>query len=221
MTNYYPAFLTVKDRKCVIVGGGSVAQRKAKSLLDCGARVTVISPQVSPSLQRIIEAGKAVHLKREYQLGDSRGAFLLIAATDDRELNRQIGQEARKDGALVNVVDDPEYCDFIAPSIMRRGDITFAISTAGRSPALARRIREQLQRQFPKEYAQLATLLSEVREELKRNGEKVSPRRWQLAIDSALLQLLKEGRKKEAKIRLMSSLRNGKKFKRNGGSGGW
>lgn len=187
-----------------------MAERKVKGLLDCGAGVTVVSPDLTPRLRRRVEKGQIKHLSRMYRDGDYQGMYLLITATDDRELNRSIGIEARKAGLLVNVVDDPDYCDFIAPSLVRRGDITFAISTGGGSPALARWLRRQIQTEFPPEYGRLATVLSQVRKQLRKEGRRVGPLRWQRSIDQELLALLKSRKQKEARLRLLASLTNGR-----------
>ena len=194
----------------MVVGGGTIAERKVKTLLECGAEVTVVSPDLTPRLQSRAKKGQIKHLSREYQDGDYQGMYILIAATDYMELNRSIGVEARKNGVVVNVVDDPEYCDFIAPSIFRRGEITLAISTGGASPALARWLRREMQSNFPPEYVRLSTLLSQVRRQLRREGLRVSPGRWQKSIDQELLSLLKEHKRKEAKLRLLHFLTNGR-----------
>lgn len=208
MPRYYPAFLNLNGQPCLVVGGGAVAERKVKTLLDSGAHVTVISPQITPRLKRRVEKGQIKHLNRPYQQGDHQGMYLLIAATDDTKLNRTVGIEARKDGVLVNVVDDPTYCDFIAPSIVQQGNITFAISTGGGSPALSRWLRTRLQAQYTSEYGKLAALLAQVRLQLRKEGRRISATRWQKSIDQELISLLKMGRKKEARERLMASLTN-------------
>ncbi len=210
MSKYYPVFLDLKGRPCMVVGGGTIAERKVKTLLDSGAEVAVVSPEITPRLKGRVEKGQIKYISREYQDGDYQGMHILIAATDDMKLNRAIGIEASTNGALVNVVDDPEYCDFIAPSIFRRGEITLAISTGGASPALARWLRRDLQSNFPPEYVRLSTLLSQARRQLKREGLRVSPGRWQRSIDQELLSLLKEEKRKEAKRRLLHSLTNGR-----------
>lgn len=194
----------------MVVGGGVVAERKVKTLVECGAEVTVVSPEITPRLRRRLDKGQIEHLSREYREGDYQGMYLLIAATDDMKLNRSIGIEASKSGVLINAVDDPAYCDFIAPSVVQRGDITFAISTTGASPALARWLRSKIQTEYPSEYGRLATLLRQARLQLKREGRRVSPGRWQRSIDKELLALLKNRKSKEARRRLMASLTDGR-----------
>ena len=210
MPKYYPAFLNVDGQPCLVVGGGPIAERKVKTLVGSNARVTLISPQLTSRLKRRVDKGQITYLDRPYEQGDHRGQYLLIAATDDMKLNRNIGIEARADGVLVNVVDDPDYCDFIAPSIVQRGDITFAISTGGGSPALSRWLRTRLQSEYPSEYGKLAALLAQVRVQLRKEGRRITAARWQKSIDLDLVSLLKKGRKKEARERLVASLTNKK-----------
>ena len=211
MPSYYPAFLSIEDRPCLVVGGGQIAERKVKGLLDADARVTVVSPTVTPRLQRRIDKGQVTYFPREFQSSDLDGFYLLIAATDDMPLNRKVGIEGRSLGLIVNVVDDTPYCDFIAPSIVRRGDITFAISTGGASPALARWLRRQVEQQFPPEYSGLARVMSRVRLQVRGEGRKVSPARWQKSIDDGFLSLVKQRRLADARRYLFASLTgNGK-----------
>jgi precorrin-2 dehydrogenase/sirohydrochlorin ferrochelatase len=143
--NYYPVFLDLGGRKAVVVGGGRVAARKVSALLKAGADVTVISPSLTPGLQRVLSEKKIAHLPRLYRHGDLKGAFLAIAATDSVETNRKVAAAAP---ALVNVVDVPSECNFIAPSVVRRGPLLIAISTSGASPAFARTLRKELEKSY-------------------------------------------------------------------------
>jgi len=206
---YYPVSLNISGRKCVVVGGGQVALRKAKALLEHGADVEVISPELCPQLVKLSESGEIGILAREYQSGDLKEAFVAIAATDDSEVNQQMVTEARKDAVLVSVVDDAENSDFIAPSYLRRGEVTIAVSTSGRSPALARKIRTRLEKELGDEYASLTRLISEVRAEVKREGTRISGDHWQKALDlDRLLELISRGDKKEARAILLSNLKS-------------
>lgn len=206
--SYYPVFLDIRGRRCVVVGGGEVARRKAESLLERGAEVKVISPDLCAGLDRLAEMGEIALLRRRYQPGDLEGAFLAIAATDDYTTNLEVAKEARDTGALVNVVDDPAHSDFIVPSSICRGEVTIAISTAGRSPALARKIRTRLEEGFGEEYASLALLVDEVRTEVKRQGLKVNGDDWQEALDlDSLTELLKKGDREKAREVLISNLK--------------
>jgi siroheme synthase-like protein len=206
---YYPVFLNISGRKCVVVGGGQVALRKVKALLEHGADVEVISPDLCPELVQFAGSGEIRVLAREYRAGDLKKAFVAIAATDDSEINQRVVAEARKGAVLVNVVDDAENSDFIVPSYLRRGEVTIAVSTSGRSPALARKIRTRLEKELGDEYASLIHLIGEVRAEVKQEGMKVDGDRWQKALDlDLLLELLSRGDEAEARAILLSNLKS-------------
>jgi len=206
-TVYYPIFLNVKDKRCVVVGGGQVALRKVNILLEHGADVFAISPEICTGLEELVGSGEICALVREYRPGDLKEAFVAIAATDNNEINLQVVAEARRKSVIVNVVDDADNSDFIVPSRLRRGDITVAVSTGGKSPALARKIRTRLEREFCEEYAALAELIGEVREETIRQKMIIDGDGWQEALDlDQLLDLLKEGKRNEAKAALRSNL---------------
>jgi precorrin-2 dehydrogenase len=190
---YYPICLRVADRPCVVIGGGRVAEQKTAALLKAGARVTLISPDVSPGLARLGAAQRIRLHRRPYASGDLRGCFLAFAATDDTALHGRIAQDAREAGVLLNVVDRPALCDFIMPAVTARGELIIATSTSGASPALARRIRRTLDEQFGHEYAQALQLLRRLRARLAGNGWTVDERRRIFAAlaDSALLDYLR------------------------------
>jgi precorrin-2 dehydrogenase / sirohydrochlorin ferrochelatase len=160
---YYPVFWDIKDKKCVIVGGGEVAARKAERLLDCGAEVFVISPKLSPELAALKEKNTISHIAAKYKRDLIDGAALIIGATDDEKINAQISLDARSKGIPVNIVDDPKRCDFILPSLMQRGDLAIAIGTGGKSPALARHLREELEAKYGKEYEIFLNILGNLR----------------------------------------------------------
>ena len=205
---YYPIFLNVKGKKCVVVGGGQVALRKVRVMLEHGSDVEVISPDLCPEMAELAVSGTIHALAREYQAEDLKNAFVAIAATDNSEINRSVVAEARRSAVLVNVVDDAENSDFIVPSYMRRGEITIAVSTGGASPALARKIRSRLEKEMGDEYALLADLVGEVREELRQHKIKIDGDGWQEALDlDQLLDLLRKGEKERAKARLLSNLK--------------
>ncbi len=138
MTAYYPVYLNLTGKRCLVFGGGPVAEDKIAKLRDSGATVSVVSPEVTPAIRDAALNGHVEWRSRHYQPGDLEGVFLGIAATNQRKVNQQIFQEAERLGVLLNVVDDPGRCTFIAPSIVQRGSVTLAISTGGASPALAR-----------------------------------------------------------------------------------
>ncbi|MFQ5997022.1 MAG: bifunctional precorrin-2 dehydrogenase/sirohydrochlorin ferrochelatase [Dehalococcoidales bacterium] len=212
VTAYYPVFLNISGRKCVVVGGGQVALRKVRVLLEHGADVEVISPDLCPELVQLAENREIKTLNRAYRPGDLADATVTIAATDDGALNRKVAEEAHRKAVLVNVVDDAENSDFIVPSYLRRGEVTIAVSTSGRSPALARKIRTRLEKDVGNEYASLIRLIGEVRTEVKREGIKIDGDRWQEALDlDLLLELLKRGDEEKAKAILFSDLKEPQK----------
>ncbi len=163
---YIPIFLDVTGRECVVVGGGEVAARKVESLVEAGARVTVVSPRLSPALAAIVANGSVTHIARDYQPGDMRGCVVGYAATDDPKLHREVVAEGRALGIPVNIVDVPELCTFIAPAVVKRGDLQIAISTGGASPAFAARLRRNLEDQFGTEYALTLEVLRAARQRL-------------------------------------------------------
>jgi precorrin-2 dehydrogenase/sirohydrochlorin ferrochelatase len=167
---YYPAFLELTGRLCVVIGGGRVAERKIKTLLECGAKVKVISPEVTSGIERLYQEGKLTLEKRPYQEGDLEGAWLVIAATSDPEVQKQVFEEAESRRIFCNVVDVPERCSFIVPSVIRRGELCLAISTSGASPALARRIRERLEKEFDSSWEQHLRLMRHIRKEVLSSG---------------------------------------------------
>ena len=190
----------------MVIGGGQVAQRKAEALLQAEARVIVIGPKLCPGINRMAKAGSIQAEARPYHAGDLEGAWLAIAATDDPGVNSSIAAEAEDRGILVNVVDDPSRCSFIAPSIIRRGSLVVAISTGGKSPALARKVRETLESILPEEYDELTDLLAEARQEAKRQGKVIPPEQWQRSITPEVMGLLAEGSESKARDALMSNL---------------
>jgi precorrin-2 dehydrogenase / sirohydrochlorin ferrochelatase len=169
---YYPVFLDIKGKKCIIIGGGEVAARKAERLLDCGANVLIISPLLAPELAELKEKNIINHIDAQYSDNLIEGAALVIGATDDEKTNAQISTDARNKGVPVNIVDDPQKCDFILPSLMQRGDLTIAIGTGGKSPALARHLREELESKYGREYEIFLNILGNLRVKMARNEGK-------------------------------------------------
>lgn len=167
---FFPVCLQLESRRCMVVGGGEVARRKVEGLLACGAAVTVISPRLTPMLARRREAGELNWLAREYQEGDLAGAFLVIAATDDQAVQARIHAEAERDNLLLNVADVPKWCNLILPAVVRRGDLSIAISTGGASPALAGKLRRELEGCFGIEYEALLQLLAALRPPILARG---------------------------------------------------
>lgn len=167
---YYPVFLDIRDKVCVVIGGGEVALRKAERLLDCGAKVSIISPKLVPELAALKDKNLITHIAAEYSGDLIDKAALIIGATDDEKTNSRISNDARSKGIPVNIVDDPQKCDFILPSLVQRGDLTIAIGTGGKSPALARHLREELETKYGKEYEILLNILGNLRTKMGKNA---------------------------------------------------
>lgn len=197
---YYPIFIDLNGRKAVVVGGGNIAERKVRTLLECGALVTVVSPEVTPCLGEIISEGRVAWINRHYQAGDLSGAFCTYAATDDNTVNTAVYEEASRNSQLCNVVDVPPLCNFIVPSIVDRGDLTIAISTSGNSPALAKRLKAMVAEEYGEEWRMLNDMLGRLRPEVKRRHPEEAPRNDVLArlLEAGVLDMLREGRESEA-----------------------
>src|SRR5688572_15231447 len=192
---YYPVYLQLHEQPCTVIGGGKIAEGKVDGLLAGGARVKVISPDLTPHLQDLVTQNKIEYIAREYQHGDLSGAFMVICGTDKAEINRQVWEEGSANRQLVNVVDDTPRCNFIAPAILRKGDLTIAISTAGRAPAIAVRLKEQLQAQIGPEYERFLQLAGELRKPLAQHVPDFERRKelWYELVDSDALDLLARG----------------------------
>jgi len=192
---YYPLALDLRDRRVVVIGGGPVATRKAAELLKAGARLTVVSPTVSARLARWAREGRLRYRARGYRRGDLRGACLAVAATSMPEEHKKIAAEARGTATWLNVADEPALCDFIAPAVIRRGDLTIAISTGGTNPALARWLRRTLDDLIGEEYGRVTRLLGAVRVGLRKAGypPAVRSRIVDRLMASALMTHLRRG----------------------------
>lgn len=163
---YYPINLDIRNRSCLVVGGGAVATRKVNTLIACGARVTVVSLETTDALTALADAGAVTLIRRSYASADLDGMFLVIGATDDRDLNRQISKDAESADRLCNIADQPDLCNFILPSIVHRGDLILAISTSGTSPAFAKKLRQELEKTYGNEYALFLKLMGAIRKRL-------------------------------------------------------
>jgi precorrin-2 dehydrogenase/sirohydrochlorin ferrochelatase len=163
MSSLFPMFMKLEGKRCLVVGAGNVGEPKIGGLMDTGARVHVIALQASETVQGWAQAGKITLQLRAFAAEDLDGTFLAVVATASRVLNSSIYREAQRRGVLCNVVDDPEYCDFYYPAVVRRGDLQIAISTNGHSPSLSQKLRQQLERQFGLGYAQWVAELGETR----------------------------------------------------------
>jgi len=207
---YYPIFLDIKNKPCIVIGGGKVAERKVVSLLNAGARITVISPDVTSRLDKMAQSGKIGLIKRPYRKGDLKGALLVYATTDDKVVNTRISEEAEKKGILLNVADAPDNCNFIVPSVVERGALSIAISTGGTSPAFAKSLRMEMEERYGKEYALFLNIMAAIRQKLLTKGsgsdknrklfnklasfsipEMIGDERWK-EVDKTIISLLGE-----------------------------
>ncbi len=196
---YYPVYLDINDRKCVVVGGGAVGARKVSTLLACGARVTVISPEATAELNGLAEQGRIALIRRPYQSSDLDGAFMVIGSTDDEAINHRIHADAEARNLLCNIADQPRVCNFILPSIIQRGDLVIAVSTSGRSPAFAKKLRKELERQFGDEYAVFLMLLGAIRTKLLAEDHAPEAHKplFEALIDTDLLEMIRARRTDE------------------------
>lgn len=167
---YYPVMLDIEDKRCLVVGGGKVAYRKVKSLLECGGKVTVIADKLCDEVSRLSKEGKINVIHRSYISGDIAGCFLVVAACSDAHINELVANEAKEHGILVNAADNLKLSSYIVPSVLRRKDLTIAVATGGKSPLLSRKIREELEKTIGDRYEKLLDELSKAREEIKHQN---------------------------------------------------
>src|ERR1700761_4870186 len=173
----FPMFLKLAARRCVVVGAGAIAESKIESLLEAEAQVTIVAPEALPRVRAWAEGGDVTWLRREYREGDLAGAFLAVAATATPEVNRAVFAEARERGVMGNAVDDPPFCDFYFPSVVRRGELQIAISTAGESPALAQRLRKEINAALPLDTGEWLMELGRLRREVVAMEPTGEPRK--------------------------------------------
>jgi precorrin-2 dehydrogenase/sirohydrochlorin ferrochelatase len=192
---YLPIFIDLSERPCVVIGGGEIAERKTRSLIEAGASVVIISPAITAGLAAMSGAGTIQHLARRYRHGDLADAFLAFDATGDGATARAAAAEASARGVPINVADVPELCDFISPAVVQRGGLQIAISTGGASPALARKIREDLEGLFGPEYELIISLLERTRRwlRLQESDAGTRARLQDTLVRSELLECLKRG----------------------------
>lgn len=201
---HYPVFLKLDDKKCLVVGGGSVAERKVKSLVRCGARVYVVSPELTPGLEEMARMGHIHHRAGYYNTGDLDGVFLVISATNDNSVNSIVAADCQARNIMINVVDDPEHCSFVVPSVVHRGSFKIAISTAGKSPHLSRVVREQLEKEFGAHFEEFVEFLGRIRERVLREIKDPDQRRKVLnnLVDQKTFEMLRRGEIESAKERV-------------------
>ena len=202
---YYFAALDLNHRRCVIVGGGAVAERKIGALLESGAEVTVISPDATEEIERRAAAFEITLFRRPYRFGDLEGSWLVVAATDVREINHQVYDEATQRRVLINTVDHLQECNYVVPAVLNRGDVRIAISSGGQSPVLAQKARDEIAKVIGPEYAALAEMLGSCRRDVHRILPNAADRRalWAQVASSDALDLMKQGRHDEVRQRVM------------------
>jgi precorrin-2 dehydrogenase/sirohydrochlorin ferrochelatase len=192
--SYYPIFVDLKGKKTVVVGAGNVGQRKIETLLKHGAKVHVVSREVTSRLSRLMDEREVTYLGSDFSEEHLDGAFLVIAATDDPSLNHIVSASAREKGILVNAVDQPADCTFIVPSILMRGDLVIAVSTSGKSPVMAKKIREDLENRYGLEYQTFLLLLGKLREEVLKKGfsQRENKDIFERIVNSPVLELIRK-----------------------------
>lgn len=204
----YPINLQINNRLCIVVGGGSVAQRKVVDLLAAGACVTVLSPEITPHLAELIMQKKLIHINRAYGEGDLAGFFIVICATNNKAVNQLVAEEGNQIGALVNVADAPQLGNFNIPSKITHGDLLITISTGGKSPALAKMLGKELRERYGPEYGTYLELLALTRAKMKENMQLSKEREafWRQTIDQETINLLKEGKIQEAEAKINNAI---------------
>lgn len=205
---WYPIFLDLRGRSVLVVGGGPLAAEKVRGLRKAEADITVAAPTLNAELAALCDAGEIAHLPRGYREGDMAGFSLVMAAEGDAAANAGLSAEARRRGILLNAADDPANCDFILPAVLREPPLTIAVSTGGGSPAIARRVREELTAYLSEDAAPLAELVAETRADLRRRRvfRPIPADAWQAAIDGRLRALLAQRRRGQAKALLLARL---------------
>ncbi|MBA7565306.1 Siroheme synthase [subsurface metagenome] len=193
---FYPVCLDISGERCVVVGGGEVAERKVIGLLECGAKVVLVARALTPGLRAMKDAGRIEQAPDDYKEEYLEGAFLVIGATDRDDVNERVSRDARDRGILVNVVDVPARCNFIVPSVFRRGDLLVAVSTGGKSPALARRLREEIEERYGPEYGTLLEIMGDLRGKIIARGGASAENRvlFESVLDSDILRYIREGK---------------------------
>lgn len=211
---YYPVYLDIENQKCLVVGGGRVGTRKVMTLLSCGASVTVVSPKVTDELLGLARKKTIALKRRSYQTPDLEGVFLVIGATDDEQLNGLVSRDARRLNKLCNIVDRPEACNFIIPSVISRGDLVVAISTSGKSPAFSKKMRKELESKFGEEYAEFLQLMGTIRQKLLANGKESEYYKplFEKLVNSELVEMIKNKNKEGIDLVLRKTLGKGFEF---------
>ena len=204
--SYFPIYLDMSRRRCLVIGGGAVAERKIAALLETGAEVTVLAPDVTDVVAGLSKQNAIRFTARCYEAGDLDGFELAFVATDDPQVNAAVYREGRSRGVWVNSADDPDNCSFTLMSVIRRGDLVVTVGTGGRSPALATWLKERITTEIGPEYETLVELLADARDEIQADGRSTEDADWKRALDSGMLDLIRAGRVDDAKELLRSCL---------------
>jgi precorrin-2 dehydrogenase/sirohydrochlorin ferrochelatase len=199
--------LNIENKLCLVVGGGKVAERKALTLLEYGAQVRLVAPAVTEKLAHLGRSGRITLVRDAYGAGYLEGVFLVIGATDDDAVNASVSSDCMSRGILVNVVDDPPRGNFYVPAVVRRGSLQIAVSTDGKSPLLARKIKERLEEDFPEGYADLVDLIGSLREKIISAAEDAGQKEKRLSrlLEEDIMELLKQGKFDLAKERILNA----------------
>lgn len=213
MAHLFPAFINLEGKNCLIIGGGKVAERKVANLFEYNARIKVVSPEVTDNLKRWSEKGLITLYLRKFTQEDLDGIFMVFAATNDSHLNQQVSILCRAKGILLNAVDDPPNCDFYVPSVVRRNSLAIAISTEGKSPLFAKKLRQKIEGIIPEGYGWFVDLLGEIREKVKLEVDDITKREkiFHLLVDDEVLALLDAGEHEKVREKVekcISSLRD-------------
>lgn len=206
--DFYPIMVDIRNRPCTVIGGGAIAERKVAALLASGACVKVISPALTAKMREWSDQGQIAVLSRSYQEGDLADTFLTISATDSVNVNKAVALEANRRQLLLNVVDMPQLCNFIVPAVMQQGPLVIAVSTGGTSPAVARKVRQELEGMFGPEYGVFLTMLGKLREQVKNSFETQVERQqfWENLIESDLISIIADGRIEEAEEKMQRAV---------------
>ncbi len=208
---YYPVSLDVNHKPVLVVGGGDVGTRKVLTLVECGAHVTLVSPDATQKLVQLATSGRIEWKRRTYRVSDLTGIFLVIGAANNEPANRQISIQAQQLNLLCNIADKPKACNFILPSIVRRGDLLISISTSGTSPAFAKQLRKEFEKQFGNEYADFLKLMGAIRKKLLAQAHKPETHKplFKSLLQNNLLQRIKNGDKNAINGLLMNTFGKG------------
>jgi precorrin-2 dehydrogenase / sirohydrochlorin ferrochelatase len=209
VSHYYPIFVDLENKPVLVVGGGTVAYRKVVTLLNHGAIVKIVSPQILPELKVLVDSVRCIWEEKKYSPEDIGDASLVFSCTEKEDVNAQVSKNAKEEFRLINVVDDPEKCTFIVPSILERGDLTIAVSTSGSSPIVARQIRANLEKLYGEEIKVYLELLKSWRKPVKSSlSQEQKEVFWARATDGEILELIKRGQLDDAKGVLESCFRS-------------